>query len=166
MTCYRGTPVCGEAPEIGLSFASPAEFVHLRRCRTSHKALSPRNKWLVGRLRRLRRFSLATLWNMCCGCVASAWLMGLTAEAKQAGLRYLAVPPAPPGTRPRCLRTMDLYWLLWLCHLLDHEPRCSPPSSSSRPPLAARSEVIDFQQRNNPPSFPGENTDALRLLGE
>lgn len=100
MTCYRGTPVYGEAPEIGLSFASTAEFVHLRRCRTSHKALSPRNKWLVGRLSRLRRFSLATLLNMCCGCVASAWLMGLTAEAKQAGLRYLAVPPAPRGPGP------------------------------------------------------------------
>lgn len=49
---------------------------------------------------------------MCSARVAQAWLMGLTAEAKQAG------GPPVSGRLPQ--DSMDPYWPLWLCHLPDH----------------------------------------------
>lgn len=138
------------------------KWVHLRRCRTSHQALCPWNKWLVARLPPPPLLISNTLKHV--PCVRSLRLIDGADSWSEAGR-----PPVsgrlPSGRGP-------VVWRQWIfIGFYDYatswtaSPRRSQ-SSSSRLPPAARSDVIDFQLRNNPPSFPGENTDALHLFDE
>lgn len=113
-----------------------AEFVHECKDYISDEKESP-----AGR-RHCLRFSLVLLWNICSAHIASAWLTELMTLPHDSWSKAGGPPVsgrlalAPLGTRPCCLKTMDLYWLLWLCHLLNHKPCCSH-SSSPRELVAA-----------------------------
>lgn len=107
-----------------------AEFVHLFKCKDY---ISAEKESLVGR-RHCLRFSLVLLWNVCSVHIASAWLMELMTLPHDSWSKAGRPPVSGRlartlGTRPCCMKTMDLYWLLWLCHLLNHKPCCSRSSS-------------------------------------